>query len=143
MRCFFLQGRGPRAWTRNEFRRGERDREGDSWLVTCWSWHQLRPVSNDHLSHVSTIRLESTGAKFSWLDMMWKGSHLSLSDSVGQTTSQEVRGTVCRPPSTDLGKGFCTWRSQRAQWPPSPTHGESLEGSAKEDGRNSPKRGVS
>lgn len=47
--------------------------------------------------------------------------------------SHEVRGLYW---STDLGKGFCTWRSQQAQWPPSPTHGESLEGSAKEDGRN-------
>lgn len=73
MRCFFLQGRGPRAWTRNEFRRGERDREGDSWLVTCWSWHQLRPVSNDPITCHMFLRFDWSPPALNSVDWTWCG----------------------------------------------------------------------
>ena len=42
------------------------------------NWAQVHPVSIDHPWHVSTTWLESTCGKFNWLDVIWKGTHLSM-----------------------------------------------------------------
>jgi hypothetical protein len=41
------------------------------------NWGQVHPVSIDHPWDVSTTWLLST-CKFNWLDMIWKGTHLSI-----------------------------------------------------------------
>ena len=42
------------------------------------NWAQVHPVSIDHPWDASTIWLNSTCGKFNWLDMIWKGTHLSI-----------------------------------------------------------------
>jgi hypothetical protein len=42
-----------------------------------WNWAQVYSVSIDLPWDVSTTWLESTCGKFNWLDMIWKGAHLS------------------------------------------------------------------
>ncbi len=41
------------------------------------NWVHVHPVSTDHPWDVSTTWLGTCG-KFSWLDMIWKGTHLSM-----------------------------------------------------------------
>ena len=41
-------------------------------------WAQVHPVSIDHPWDVSTTWLESTCGECNWLDMIWKGTHLSI-----------------------------------------------------------------
>ena len=103
------------------------------------SWVQVHLVSFDHLWDVSTTWLESTCGKLKWLDMIWKGLHLSIwghtVNSACQSKNQAMRSKelsetgLCR--GTDLGKGTkkCLqhWRSPRTQWPPSFLNGRSLE----------------
>ena len=43
-----------------------------------WKRAQVHPVSIDHPWDVSTASLEFTCVKFNWLDMIWKGTHLSI-----------------------------------------------------------------
>jgi hypothetical protein len=38
----------------------------------------VHPVSIDHHWDVSIPWWESTCGKFNWLDMIWKGTHLSI-----------------------------------------------------------------
>ena len=42
------------------------------------NWAQVHPVSIDHPWDVSTTWMESTCVKFNWLDIIWKGTHLSI-----------------------------------------------------------------
>ena len=51
-----------------------------------WNWAQVRPVSIDHPWDVSTTWLESTCGKLNWLDMIWKGTSLSIYCKVPQLT---------------------------------------------------------
>ena len=49
--------------------------------VDCYAnlnWAQVHPVSIDHPWDVSITWLEFTCVKFNWLDMIWKGTHLSI-----------------------------------------------------------------
>ncbi len=43
-----------------------------------WNLAQVPPISLDHCWDVSTPCLESTCGKVNWLDMIWKGTHLSI-----------------------------------------------------------------
>jgi hypothetical protein len=68
-------------------------------IQTLWyatrNWAQVHPVSIDHLWDVSTTWLESTCSKLNWLDMIWKGTHLSISghtvDSPCESKTQAMR----------------------------------------------------
>ena len=42
-----------------------------------WNVSQVPPISHDHLWAASTPWLESICGKLNWLDMIWKGTHLS------------------------------------------------------------------
>jgi hypothetical protein len=42
------------------------------------NWAQMHPISIDHPWGVSTTWLESNCGKFNWLDMIWKGTQLSI-----------------------------------------------------------------
>ena len=42
------------------------------------NWAQVHPISTGHPWDVSTTWLESTCGKFSWLDMIWNRTHLSI-----------------------------------------------------------------
>lgn len=42
------------------------------------NWDQVHPVSTDHLSGVPTSWSESTCGKFSFWDMIWKDTYLSI-----------------------------------------------------------------
>ena len=59
------------------------------------NWAQVHPVSTDHPWDVSTTLLESTCGKFNWLDMIWKGTHLSIFgptiNSACQSTNQAMK----------------------------------------------------
>ncbi len=43
-----------------------------------WNLAQVPHISLDHCWDVSTPWLESTRGKLNWLDMIWKGTHLSI-----------------------------------------------------------------
>ena len=59
------------------------------------NWAQVHSLSIDHAWDVSTTWLESTYGKFNWLDMIWKGTHLSIEgptvDRVCQSKNQAMR----------------------------------------------------
>ncbi len=56
---------------------------------------QVPPISLDHCWDVSTPWLESTCCKLNWLDMIWKGTHLSIkgltADNAYQSENQAMR----------------------------------------------------
>ena len=113
-------------------------------IPTLWyktrNWAQVQPVSMDHPWDVSTTWLESPCGQFSWLDMIWKGTHIYMRSHSWQcVTEPSHQGQRNCPKSsetglgrgTDLGKGTNTfmqhWRSPTTQWPPSSLKGRRLE----------------
>ncbi len=52
---------------------------------------QVHPVSTDHPWEVSTTWLESTCGKFSWLDMIRKGTHVYINENELWSGSVVVR----------------------------------------------------
>ncbi len=53
---------------------------------------QTHSVSTDHAWFISSTRLESTCGQFSWLDMIWKGTHLSIRSHIEDPHSSSVGG---------------------------------------------------
>ncbi len=85
-----------------------------------WNLAQVPPISLDHCWDASTPWLESPCGKFNWLDMNWKGTHLSVYHSwqciSERKPSHEVKGTACRAQTQEcieaqicgrLQKKFC------------------------------------
>ncbi len=60
-----------------------------------WNLAQMPPISLDHCWDISTPWLESTCDKLHWLDMIWKGTHLSIkgltADNAYRSVNQAMR----------------------------------------------------
>ncbi len=87
-----------------------------------WNFTLVPQIYLDHCWEVSIPWVESTYSKLNWLDMIWKGTHLSKKGLTSwqciseQKTSHEVKGTACRAQRQDcfeaqiwgrLQKDFC------------------------------------
>ena len=51
------------------------------YITLCYeirNWAQVHPLVIDHPWDLSATWLESTSGNFNWLDMIWKGTHLSI-----------------------------------------------------------------
>ncbi len=98
-----------------------------------WNLAQVPPISLDHCWDVSTHWLESICGKLNWLDMIWKGTHFSITPHSWQRISEwkpshEVKRTACRAQRQDCieekiwvrlqKKCLLHWRFPRAQWLP-------------------------
>ncbi len=62
-----------------------------------WNLAQVPPISLDHCWDVSTPCLESTCGKVNWLDMIWKGTHLSIKercDNAYQSETMHINMTM-------------------------------------------------
>ena len=91
----------------------------------------------DHPWDVSTTWLESTCGKFNWLDMIWKGTHLSIqgptvhSACQSKNQSHEVETIVQDCVEAEIWgrvpKHFCSIEGSRTQKPPSFLNGRGLE----------------
>ncbi len=60
-----------------------------------WNLAQMPPISLDHCWDISTPWLESTCDKLHWLDMIWKGTYLSIkgltADNAYRSVNQAMR----------------------------------------------------
>lgn len=68
---------------------------------------QVPPISLDHCQDVSTPGLDPIYGKLNWLDLIWKGTHLSKRPHNCQCISEqkpsfEVKGSACRAQETRL-----------------------------------------